>query len=93
MYKTQKGLASDGFTEIYHPITEILSYNTRSANKRNLPSPLTNLRAGDKAVSVSGARVWSDFPDTDTDTVVLNIIIKHYLLNRHSRLKFSRGSM
>ena len=38
-------------------------YNTRSANKGNLQIPLTNLRAGDKAISVSGARVWNNIPD------------------------------
>ena len=30
---------------------------------KNLQIPLTNLRAGDKAISVSGARVWNNVPD------------------------------
>ena len=45
------------------PVTEVHLYDTRSANKGNLHIPLTNLRAGDKAISVSGARVWNDIPD------------------------------
>ena len=36
MYKTQKGLVPDGFTDLYHPVIDVYSYNTRSANKRNL---------------------------------------------------------
>ena len=63
MYKTQKGLAPDGFIDLYHSITEVHSYNTRSANKGNLQIPLTNLRTSDKAISVSGARVWNNIPD------------------------------
>ena len=57
MYQTQKGLAPDVFYDFYHSVTELHSYNTRSANKGNLQIPLTNLRAGDKAISVSGARI------------------------------------
>ena len=30
---------------------------------KNPHIPLTNLRAGDKAISVSGARVWNNVPD------------------------------
>ena len=40
--KTQKDLAPDGFTDIYHPITEVHSHDTKSANKGNLRIPLTN---------------------------------------------------
>ena len=61
MYKTQKGLAPDGFYDLYHSVTEVHSYNTRSANKGNLQIPLTNLRAGNKAISC--ARVWNNIPD------------------------------
>ena len=75
MYKTQKGLAPDGFYDLYHSVTEVHSYDTRSANKGNLQIPLTNLRASDKAISVAGARVWN------------NIQI---VSNRHSHLMFSR---
>ena len=57
MYKTQKGLAPDVFYDLHHSVTGVHSYNTRSANKGNLQIPLTNLRAGDKAISVSGARI------------------------------------
>ena len=57
MYETQKGFAPDVFHDFYHSVTEVQSYNTRSANKGNLQIPLTNLRAGDKAISLSGARV------------------------------------
>ena len=53
MYKTQKGLP-DGFYDLYHSVTEVHSYNTRSAIKGNLQIPLTNLRAGDKA----GSCLW-----------------------------------
>ena len=54
MYKVQKGLVPDGFTDLYHPVTGVHSYNARSANKGNLQMPLTNLRAGDNAVSGAG---------------------------------------
>ena len=30
---------------------------------KNPQIPLTHLRAGDKAISVSGARVWNNVPD------------------------------
>ena len=30
---------------------------------KNPQIPLTNLRVGDKAISVSGARVWNNVPD------------------------------
>ena len=63
MYKTQKGLAPDRFHDLYHSVAEVHSYNTRSANNGNLKIALTNLRAGDKAISVCGARVWNNFPD------------------------------
>ena len=59
MYKTQKGLAQDGFYDLYHSVTEVHSNNTRSANKR---IPLINLGAGHKAISVSGTRVWNNIP-------------------------------
>ena len=36
MYKTQKGLAPDVFYDLYHSVTEVDSYDTRSANKREL---------------------------------------------------------
>ena len=61
MYKTKKGLAPDVFYDLYHSLTEVHSYNTRSANKG---IPLKNLRAGDKAISVSGARVWNNTPNS-----------------------------
>ena len=44
MYKTQEDLVPDGFTDLYHPVTEVHSHNTRSANKGNLQIPSTNLR-------------------------------------------------
>ena len=37
MYKTQKGLVPDGFTDLHLPVTEIHSHNTRSA-KKGIPS-------------------------------------------------------
>ena len=64
MYKTQKGLAPDVFYDLYHSVTELHSYNTRSAYNGNLQIPLTNLRAGDKAISVSGARIWNNIPNS-----------------------------
>ena len=44
-------------------LTEEHSCNNRSADMKNPQIPLTNLRAGDKAISVSGARVWNNVPD------------------------------
>ena len=55
--------SSTYLTDIYHPITEVHQYNTSSTNKGNLQIPLTNLRAGHKAISVSGARVRNNIPD------------------------------
>ena len=43
IYKTQKGLAPNDFTDLYHPVTEVHSHNTRLAGKGNLQIPLTNL--------------------------------------------------
>ena len=64
LYKTQKGLAPDVFYDLYQSVTELHSYNTRSANKGHLQIPLTNLRAGDKAISVSGAKIWNNIPNS-----------------------------
>ena len=57
MYKTQKGLAPDVFYDLYHSVTEVHSYNTRSANKGNLQIPLTNL-------SYLGAKIWNNIPNS-----------------------------
>ena len=89
MYKTQKDFVPDGFTDIYHPVTEVDSYNTRSANKGNLQIPLTNLRAGDKAISVSGARVWNSIPDGIKQAQSLDIFkreLKEYLIKSQQAL-------
>ena len=74
MYKTQKGLAPDVFYDLYHSVTELHSYNTRSANKGNLQIPLTNLRAGDKAISVSGARIWNNIPNSIKEAQSLDVL-------------------
>ena len=39
MYKTQKGLAPDSFFDLYHSVTKVHPYNTRSINKGNLQIP------------------------------------------------------
>ena len=44
--------------DLYHPITEVHSYDTRSVSKGDLQISLTNLRASDKAVS--DASVWNN---------------------------------
>ena len=43
--------------DLCHPTTVVHLYDTTSANKGNLQIRLINLKAGDKAISVSGARV------------------------------------
>ena len=76
MYKTQKSLSSDGFYDPYHSVTEVHSYNTRSANKGNLQIPLTNLKELVIKLSLS---------------LVLGYgIISQTVSNRHSHLMFSR---
>ena len=88
MYKTQKGLAPDVFYDLYHSVTELHSYNTRSTNNGNLQIPLTNLRAGDKAISVSGARIWN-IPNSVKQAQSLDVFkreLKEYLIKSHQAL-------
>ena len=83
MYKTQKSLAPDVFYDPYHSVTEVHSYNTRSANKGNLQIALTNLRADDKDISVSGARVWNNIPNSIKQAQSLDVFkreLKEYLM-------------
>ena len=89
MYKTHKGLAPDVFYDLYHSVTELHSYNTRSANKGNLQNPLTNLRAGDKAISVSGARIWNNIPNSMKQAKSLDVFkreLKEYLTKSQQAL-------
>ena len=89
MYKTQKGLAPDVFYDLYHSVTELHSYNTRSAYNGNLQIPLTNLRAGDKAISVSGARIWNNIPNSVKQAQSLDIFkreLKEYLIKSQQAL-------
>ena len=86
MYKTQKGLVPDVFNDLYHSATELQSYNTRSANKGNLQIPLTNLRAGDKAISVSGT---NNIPDSVKQAQSLDVFkreLKEYLIRSQQAL-------
>ena len=87
MYKTQKGLAPDVLHDLYHSVTELHSYNTRSANKGNLQIPLTNLRAGDKAIS--GARIWNDTLNSVKQAQSLDVfkrVLKEYLIKSQQAL-------
>ena len=91
MYKTQKGLAPDVFYDLYHSVTELHSYNTRSAYiyNGNLQIPLTNLRAGDKAISVSGARIWNNIPNSVKQAQSLDVFkreLKKYLIKSQQAL-------
>ena len=89
IYKTQEGLAPDVFYDLYHSVTEIHSYNTRSANKGNLQIPLTNLRAGGKAFSVSGARIWNNIPNSIKQAQSLYVFkreLKEYLIKSQQAL-------
>ena len=89
MYKTQKGLAPDVFYDLYHSVTELHSYNTRSAYNGNLQIPLTNLRAGDKAISVSGARIWNNIPNSVKQAQSLDVFkreLKEYLIKSQQAL-------
>ena len=89
MYKTQKGLAPDVFYDLYHSVTELHSYNTRSANKGNLQIPLTNLRAGVNAISVCGARIWNNIPDNIKQAQSLDVFkreLKEYLIKSQQAL-------
>ena len=89
MYKTQKGLAPDVFYDLYHSVTELHSYNTRSAYNGNLQIPLTNLRAGDKAISVSGARIWNNIPKSVKQAQSLDVFkreLKEYLIKSQQAL-------
>ena len=72
------------------------SYNTRSANKGNLQIPLTNLSAGNKAIAVSGAKVWNNIPNGIKQAQSLDIFkkeLKEYLIKtqdtRHSWHSYS----
>ena len=88
-YKTHKGLAPDGFYDLYHSVTEVHPYDIRSANKGNLQILLTNLRACDKAISVSGARVWNNIPDAIKQAQSLDVFkreFKEYLIKSHQAL-------
>ena len=92
MYKTQKGLAPDVFYDLYHTVTELHSYDTRSANNGNLQIPLTNLRAGEKAISaisVSGARIWNNIPNSVKQAQSLDVFkreLKQYLIKSQQAL-------
>ena len=89
MYKTQKGLALDGFYDLNHSVTEIHSYNARSADKENMQILLTNLRVDDKAISVSGAGVWNNIPDGIKQAQSLDIFkreLKEYLIKSQQAL-------
>ena len=89
MYKTQKGLAPDAFYDLYHSVTELLSYNTRSADKGNLQIPLTNLRDGDSAISASGARIWNNIPNSIKKAQSLDVFkreLKEYLIKSQQAL-------
>ena len=89
MYKTQKGSAPNVFHDLYQSVTEIHSYDTRSANKGNLQIPLTNLRAGDKAISVSGARIWNNIPNSIKQAQSLYVFkreLKEYLIKPQQAL-------
>ena len=89
MNKTQKGLAPDVFYDLYHSVTELHSYNTRSADNGNLQIPLTNLRAGEKAISVSGARIWNNIPNRVKQAQSLDVFkreLKEYLIKSQQAL-------
>ena len=82
MYKTQKGLAPDVFYDLYHSVT-------RSANNGNLQIPLTNLRADDKAISVSSARIWNNIPNSVKQAQSLDVFkreLKEYLIKSQQAL-------
>ena len=83
-------MAPDGFYDLYHSVTEVHSYNTRSANKGNLQIPLTNLRAGYKAIYVSGAGVWNNnIPDGIKQAQSLDVFkreLKEYLIKSQQAL-------
>ena len=89
MYKTQKGLAPNVFYDLYHSVTELHSYNTISANKGNLQTPLTNLRTGDKAISVSDTRIWNNIPNSVKQAQSLDVFkreLKEYLIKSQQAL-------
>ena len=51
--------------------------------------PLTNLRAGDKAISVSGARIWNNIPNSVKQAQSLDVFkreLKEYLIKSQQAL-------
>ena len=60
MFKVAKGIAPPPTQEMFHYMSELHSYNTRSASSGNFQLKSVRLTVGKSDVSYIGQKIWSD---------------------------------
>ena len=62
MYKIVHSLAPGHITDLFCKQEIVHRHRTRSAEKVNIFIPQRNLKLGQEAITISGAKIWNDIP-------------------------------